>query len=246
MCASVLCIYLSVCLSVCLSVYLSVRPSVRPSIHLSIYLSINQSIIRKNASQICHDQFSWYLDTMIIRWGDNRDVQEFGVKGHLGVIWSRCSNMLKTLLHLHNSIDFDGTWGEVILGQRFLRGVQEILIGGCLGVFRVAFDNWVFSLLKTAAKELSVSHMISAWVNIYPLCSLLFWNLGFRFTKSSGADCRVNRFKTYEMISAWVNTYPFCSLLFWNLGFRFNKEQWCRVHRLKTPSSWSSCGLIGF
>ena len=30
--------------------------------------------------------------------GDNRVVQEFGVNGHLGVIWNCCSNMLKTLL----------------------------------------------------------------------------------------------------------------------------------------------------
>ena len=40
---------------------------------------------------------------------DNRDVQEFGVKGHLGVIWGNCSNMLKTLRRLHNSTDFDLT-----------------------------------------------------------------------------------------------------------------------------------------
>ena len=61
---------------------------------------------------------------MIIRWGDNRDVQEFGVKGHLGVIWNRCLNMLKTLLHLHDSIDFDETW------------VKRSLAGGSFGVFR--------------------------------------------------------------------------------------------------------------
>ena len=62
--------------------------------------------------------------SMIIRWGDNRGVQEFGVKGHLGVIWSHCSNMLKTLLRLHDSIDFDETW------------VKRSLAGGSFGVFR--------------------------------------------------------------------------------------------------------------
>ena len=50
-------------------------------------------------------------------------VQEFGVKGHLGVIWSR-SNMLKTLLCLHDSIDFDETW------------VKRSLARGSFGVFR--------------------------------------------------------------------------------------------------------------
>ena len=36
--------------------------------------------------------------------------RKLGVKGHLGVISGNCSNMLKTLLCLHNSIDFDETW----------------------------------------------------------------------------------------------------------------------------------------
>ena len=30
-----------------------------------------------------------------------------GVKGHLGVKWGHCSDMLKMLLHLPLSIDFD-------------------------------------------------------------------------------------------------------------------------------------------
>ena len=137
------------------------------SVYLSIYLSIYPSTIRKNASSwICLDRFSWYLDIMIIRWRDNRGVQEFGVKDHVRVIWSRRSNMLKTILRLHDSIDFDETW------------VKRSLAGGSFGVFRkfwseavlgslgVAFDHWVFNLLKTAAKvNVSVSHMISAWVN---------------------------------------------------------------------------------
>ena len=42
--------------------------------------------------------------------GDNRGVQEFGVKDYLGVIWSNCSNTLKTILPLHDSTDFDETW----------------------------------------------------------------------------------------------------------------------------------------
>ena len=69
---------------------------------------------------------------MIIRWGNNRGVQEFWVKGHVGVIWSRCSNMLKTLLRLHNLIDFDETW-VIDPWPEVLLGVQEILIEAVLG-----------------------------------------------------------------------------------------------------------------
>ena len=64
--------------------------------------------------------------------GDNRGVQKFWVKGHLGVIWGHCSNTLKMLLRLHDSIDFDETW--VKRSSVFFRGVQEFLIGGHLGV----------------------------------------------------------------------------------------------------------------
>ena len=39
---------------------------------------------------------------------DNMSVQEFGVKGYLGVILSNCLNMLT--LCLHYLIDFDETW----------------------------------------------------------------------------------------------------------------------------------------
>ena len=39
-----------------------------------------------------------------------RGVHKFGVEGHLGVIWDRCSNTLKILFRLHDSIDFDETW----------------------------------------------------------------------------------------------------------------------------------------
>ena len=180
-------------------------------VHLCIYLCIYQCIypftIRKNASsQICLDQFSWYLDTgiMIIRWGNSRGVQEFGVKGHLGVIWSRCLNILKTLLRLHGLIDFDETWVKRSLARGSFGMFRKLWSEAVLGSLGVAFDHWVFSLLKTAAKELglnvSVSHMISAWVNIYPLCSLLFWNLGFRFNKKQW--CRVNRFKTQSSSSS--------------------------------------------
>ena len=42
-------------------------------------------------------------------------VQEFGVKGYLGVILSNCLNMLT--LCLHYLIDFNETWRpEVLLG----------------------------------------------------------------------------------------------------------------------------------
>ena len=75
----------------------------------------------ENASSwIWLDRFSWYLYTMIIKWKDNRGVQEFGVKGHLWVIWSCCLNILKMLLRLHNSIlmklGWRDPWPEVLLG----------------------------------------------------------------------------------------------------------------------------------
>ena len=77
---------------------------------VSLYLFIHSQL--ENASPwICLDGFLWYLETMIIRWGNNyRAFRNFGVQGNLGVIWGNCSNMLKTLLRLHNSIDFDETW----------------------------------------------------------------------------------------------------------------------------------------
>ena len=50
--------------------------------------------------------------------GANRGVQEFGVKGHLGIIWGHCSNTLKTLLHLHDSKDFD----ETLMKRSLARG----------------------------------------------------------------------------------------------------------------------------
>ena len=43
---------------------------------------------------------------MIMGGGNNRGVQEFWVKGHLGIIWGHCSKMLL----LHDSIEFDETW----------------------------------------------------------------------------------------------------------------------------------------
>ena len=89
------------------------------SVYLHVYLSVHNCIF--------DFRFSWYLDTIIIRWGTIGGPGIWG-QGHLGVIWGRCSNMLKTLLHLHDSIDFDETWvkrfrvfknfwSEVILGS---------------------------------------------------------------------------------------------------------------------------------
>ena len=122
-------------------------------VYLCIYLSIRSQLEKMPLLKYALIDFHWYFDIMIIRWGDNRGVQEIWVKGHLGIIWS-CSNMLKTLLHLHDSIDFNETW------------VKKSLAGCSFGVFRkfwseavsgslgVAFDHRVFNLLKTAAKEL--------------------------------------------------------------------------------------------
>ena len=58
--------------------------------------SICQSILShlENASPwICLMDFC-DADGFDHQVGDNRDVQEFGVKGHLGVIWGHYSNIL--------------------------------------------------------------------------------------------------------------------------------------------------------
>ena len=52
--------------------------------------------------------------------GTFRGVQEFGVKGHLGIIWGHCSNTLK-MLHLHDSVDFDETWVKRFLARGSFR-----------------------------------------------------------------------------------------------------------------------------
>ena len=114
-------------------------------VYLFVFLCIRPHL--ENASpRICLDGFSWYLDTTIIRCvcvggGDNRGVQDFGVKGHLGVILGHCSNMLKTLLRLHNSIDFDETWV-----------VKRSLAGGSFGVFRNFWSEVIWGHLGSLLK----------------------------------------------------------------------------------------------
>ena len=116
---------------------------------VSICVSVYPFTVIKNASsRICLNRFSWYLDTMIIRWGDNRGVREFGVKGHLGVIWGHCSNMLKMLLRLHNSIDFDETWRKWSLARGSFGMFRNIWSEIFLESFGVTVDHWVFNLLK--------------------------------------------------------------------------------------------------
>ena len=90
--------------------------------------------IRKNASsRICLDWFSWYLDVMIIRWGDKGCSEIWGQRssrGHLEALFEYAQNA-------SSSTWFYRFWwnlGEEILGRRFFHGVQEILIGGHLGV----------------------------------------------------------------------------------------------------------------
>ena len=137
------------------SIFSSCTYGVQWAYVIPLCLSVYPSTIRKNASsRICFDWFSWYLDIMFIRWGDNRGVQEFGVKGHVGVIWSRYSNMLKTLLRLHDSIDFDETWVKRSLAWGSFGVFRKFWSEAVLGSLGVAFDHWVFNLLKTAAKVL--------------------------------------------------------------------------------------------
>ena len=89
------------------------------------YLSVYPSTFRKCFSS----NMPWWI-FVILGYNnhqvgvDNTGVQDFGVKGHLGVIWDHWSNMLKMLLRLHYSIDFDETW------------VKRSLAGGSVGVFR--------------------------------------------------------------------------------------------------------------
>ena len=63
--------------------------------------------------------------------GDNRGVQEFGVKDHLGVILINL-NMLG-LLYLYKLVDFDKTSVKRSC-QRFFWGIQQFLIGDDLGI----------------------------------------------------------------------------------------------------------------
>ena len=66
-----------------------------------------------------------YNDDQVCGAGDNRGVQEFGVKGHWGVILGNCSNMLKRLPRLHNSVDLDETWVKRSRGSfRVYRNIQ--------------------------------------------------------------------------------------------------------------------------
>ena len=80
---------------------------------------------------------------------DNRGIQDFGVKGHLGVTRDH-SNTLKTLLHLHNLINFDETWDHCL----------EVL-SECSGIFDWR-SSWglLESLLKVKFKQPSTTNLI--------------------------------------------------------------------------------------
>ena len=87
--------------------------------------------------------------------GNNRGVQEFGVKGHLGVIWGHCSNTLKTLLHLHDSIDFDETW------------VKRSLARGSFGLFRNFWSEVILgSFGVTAVGQILNSLLQQIWLSV--------------------------------------------------------------------------------
>ena len=79
--------------------------------------------------------------------GDNRAVKDLGVKGHLEVIWGHCSNTLKTLLRLHDSIDFDETWVKRSLARGSYGVFRNFWSGVILGSFLVTVEGQIFNSL---------------------------------------------------------------------------------------------------
>ena len=139
-----------------MSVYLSVYPCIRPQLEFMLFREYALMDFRDTWTQ-------WWSGG---GGEDNRGVQEFGVRGHLRVIWGHYSNTLKTLLRLQISIDFDETWGKQSLARGSFGVFRNFWPAVVLGSFGVDVDHWVFNLLKTAAIELMCPYMISAWVNV--------------------------------------------------------------------------------
>ena len=104
------------------------------------------------SSQIWLDWFLWYLNTMMV--GDNRGVQEFGVKGHPGVMWGHCLNKFK-MLCLHNSIDFDEIWVKRSLARGSF-GCRNFWSEVILGLFVVTVERSNFKQPITTKLTMSM------------------------------------------------------------------------------------------
>ena len=142
---------------------------------LSIRLSI-RSQLENTSSRICLDGFSWYLDTMIIRWGTIRVFRNLGSK----VIWGHCSNTstLKKRLRLHNSIDFDETWVKRSLARGsfgvFRKFWPEVILGS-FRVIRVTVERSHFKQPSTIKLTMSMCSSRSnikkcSWWPLHPTC----------------------------------------------------------------------------
>ena len=111
-----------------------------------VYLSVYLFTIRKCFFSNMH----WWIFVILghndHQVGDNRDIQEFVVKGHLGVIWGHCSDMLKMLL-LPDSIDFDETCVERSLTWDFLGLFRNFWSEVILGSFGVTVEGQILNIL---------------------------------------------------------------------------------------------------
>ena len=132
---------------------------------VSVYLCIRPQF-QNASSRICHDGFSWYLNTMIIWWEDNRKCSgiwgQRSSRGH----WGHCSNTLETLC-LYNLIDFDETW------------VKRSLVSSSFGLFRnfwseVILESFGVTVERSNFKQPSTTKltMVVCWsMSIIERCS---------------------------------------------------------------------------
>ena len=100
----------------------------------------------------CDTWTQWSNVMLMLGGGNNRSIQEFGVKGHLGVIWCY-SNMRKMLLRLYNSKDFDETWLKRSLARCSFGMCGKFWSAVILGSFGVTVNR---SNLKQPSAKLTM------------------------------------------------------------------------------------------
>ena len=120
-----------------------------------VYLSVYPSTIRK----CFFSNMPWWI-FLILGYSDHQVGGQQGCsriwgqrssRGHLGSLFKYA----QMLLRLHDSIDFDETWVKRSLARGSFGVFRKFWSEAVLGSLGVAFDHWVFNLLKTAAKEKS-------------------------------------------------------------------------------------------